>query len=249
MTKPVFVHALGLLFLAQVPATAQVSRESTRFTITAAPIMSQPEGDFGHNIGKGFGGGGAVLYHLDRAGFFSLRFDVSAVEYGRETRRVGLSPSISDRVLVKETTTNSITTLSFGPEVALPKGMVRPYFHAGFGELLFRTTSSIKGTNSSEDIASTTNYKDNTGAWLLAGGVRVPLAGNNPRRAISLDLGARYYLGGVASYLREGSIQDNPDGTISFTPLNSRTRHLVYLIGIRFRIPHDPATSCGRFLC
>src|SRR5207247_1494257 len=82
--------------------------------------------------------------------------------------------SISARILIKEITTNSITTLSFGPELALPMGRVRPYVHAGRGELLFRTTSSIKGTNSSEDIASTTNYKDNAGAWLLAGGVRVP---------------------------------------------------------------------------
>jgi hypothetical protein len=34
-------------------------------------------------------------------------------------------------------------------------------------------------------------------------------------KAIRLDVGARYYRGGLASYLQAGGIQDNPDGSIS----------------------------------
>jgi hypothetical protein len=232
-----------------VSASAQVAPAATRFTITAAPIFSQPRGEFRQNVSNSFGAAGAVLYHLDRPGFFSLRFDVSGVPYGHETKQLPLSASFAERVLFKVTTTNWMTALNFGPELALPRGPVRPYMNTGFSELLLRTTSSIKGTSSSEPFASTTNFSDATASWFLGGGVRVPLAGNDPRKAISLDLGIRYHWGGTASYLREGSIQDNPDGSISFTPLNSQTPHVVYLIGVRFRIPHDPFSPCGRFLC
>src|SRR5206468_9624614 len=149
------------------------------------------KGDFARNIGNGFGGGAGVLYHLDRAGLFSVRFEVSGVEYGHEKKDFPFSPQIA-RVQVDQVTTNSIIALSFGPEIALPRGPVRPYMNAGFGGLLFRTTSSVNGDNSSEGpIASTTNYKDSTRSLLLGGGVRIPLAGNDRRKAISLDLGLR----------------------------------------------------------
>ena len=238
-----------LILLLAACLDAQIAPESTRFTITGAPVLSLPAGEFRSNVGNGFGAVGAFLYHLDRPGIFSLRFDVSGVEYGREKKEVPISPTIGERVLVDVTTTNSIIGLSFGPELAVPRGAFRPYVNTGFSELFFRTSSGVHGTSSGETFASTTNFSDATAAWFLGGGARIPLAGNNPRKAISLDVGVRYYRGGTASYLREGSIQDNPDGSISFTPLSSRTPHVVYLIGVRFRIPHDPSVSCNRFLC
>src|SRR6185436_14359679 len=133
----VFVCAV----IAVVPAGAQIAAPSTRFTITGSPILSQPTGDFARNIGNGIGGGAGVLYHLNRSGLFSVRFDVSGVEYGRETKEVPFSDQIA-RVRVDETTTNSIIALGIGPEIALPKGPVRPYLNAGFGGLFLRTTSS-----------------------------------------------------------------------------------------------------------
>jgi hypothetical protein len=226
-----------------------VAPASTRFSINGAPILSQPQGEFRRNVGHGFGADGAVVYHIDRPGYFSVRFDVSGVQYGSETREAPLSPTIGGRILVDVTTRNSITAFSVGPELAWPRGPLRPYFSTGFSELLFRTTSSVVGTESSEAFASTTNYKDWTAAWFWAGGVRIPLAGNDPRKAISMDLGVRYHHGGIASYLREGSIQDLPGGSISITPLSSRTPHLVYMIGIRFRIPHNSANPCPRLVC
>lgn len=238
--------------LAGVPLlgmAAQLAPESTRFTIHAAPILSQPKGEFGRNIGSGFGGGGGVSYHLDRSGLISLRFDISGTIYGREKRRVAISETIGERLTAELTTTNSITTIGIGPEVALPRGPVRPYVNTGFGGLFFRTGSSVTGSESSEPFARTTNYSDSAPAWFFGSGVRIPLAGDNPRKAISLDLGLRYYRGGAASYLREGSIQDHPGGSISLTPLSSRTPHVVYVVGIRFRIPHNAATPCHRLVC
>jgi hypothetical protein len=241
--------AVILASLASVPAVAQLIPESTRFDIVAAPILSQPKGDFARNIGNTFGGGGGVFYHVDRPGFLSVGFDLSVSEYGHETKQVPISERVSDHPL-KVTTTNSIVALTFGPEFALPKGIVRPYVNAGISELFFRTTSTLEGTETSDGNAvGATNYTDATGAWLLGGGVRIPLLGSNPRKALSLDAGFRYYWGGTASYLREGSIQDRPDGSIFITPLSSRTSHAVYVIGVHFRIPHNPANPCPRFLC
>src|SRR5262249_54289039 len=76
----------------------------------------------------------------------------------------------------------------------------------------------------------------------------VPL-GSNGITQFPVDLGARYYRGGVASYLRAGGIQDNPDGSTSITPLTSRTPQVVYIIGMRYSIPYNPAKQCPRLIC
>lgn len=240
---------LIVLFGLQAAVSAQgLPNEWTRFTISGAPTLAQPKEDFSLNVGNGFGAGGALLYRLDRPGILHLRFDASFLEYGREKKRVPFSSTVGARVLVDEVTTNSIIGLSFGPELALPSGPVRPYVNAAFSGLFFRTTSSVNGgLSNGEAIASTTNYSDATHAWIFGSGVRIPVAGTRSR--VSLDFGVRYHRGALASYLREGSIQDNPNGTISFTPLSSRTPYLVYLIGVHYRIPHNPSTRCPRFLC
>jgi hypothetical protein len=175
------------------------------------------------------------------------RVDFSGVQYDSETITVPLSPTIGERILVDVTTRNSILALSWGPEVAVPNGRIRPYVNASYGRLFFRTTSSIEGVDDdSGDFANTTNYKDGTWAWVFGGGVRVPLG--RISSPVILDLGLRYHRGGVASYLKEGSILDRPDGSIAMFPLTSRTPFLVYAVGVQFRIPHG-SSSCSRFLC
>jgi hypothetical protein len=186
------------------------------------------------------------MYHLLRSGLLSLRFDGSGVVYGKETKRVPFSETVGSRIFVDVTTTNWIADLSFGPELAVPSGWVRPYAGVAYSRLLFRTTSTVSGTRSSDDtIASTTNFRDGTGAWVYSGGLRIPFGRRSPA---SLDVGLRYHRGGTASYLREGSIQDNPDGSITITPLRSKTPFLVYSFGVQFRIPHGPG-PCSSFLC
>jgi len=243
-------HSIVIALLMAGLAHSQSVLEPTRFTIAGAPAFFQPKGDYGRNIGAAFGGGGALLYRLDQPGLLSLRFDVSGIAYGHEKKQVPLSESIGGRVLVNATTTNSLLMLSLGPEVALPRGPVRPYLNTGLSRLFFRTTSAVKGIDSSEgDIAHTTNYSDSVNAWFVGGGIRVPFGGKPAFQSLSFDLGLRYYAGGVASYLREGSIQDNPDGSISITALTSRTPQMVYLVGVRFRIPHNSSKPCPRFVC
>jgi hypothetical protein len=238
---------VGAAAPAQAPLPATFA-DTTRFTIAAAPLLSQPRGEFGQNVGDGFGGGGALLYRLDRTGWLSLRFDASGHAYGREEKRVPLSELLGPRVLVDVTTTNSLMSIAFGPELAFPRGPVRPYVNAAISGLFFKTSTSVDGsTTENQPVASTTNHSDNTRAWVLGTGLRIPLPRSDSR--FSLDLGLRYHYGGVASYLREGSIQDTSDGSIIITPLNTRTPYIAYLIGVRFTIPFNSRGPCPRFLC
>jgi hypothetical protein len=66
---------------------------------------------------------------------------------------------------------------------------------------------------------------------------------------VTLDTGLRYFRGGFTSYLREGSIQDNPDGSLTITPLTSRTPLMMYTIGVKFQIPYESSKPCSRFIC
>ena len=219
----------------------------TRFTVGGSFIVSQPREEFSLNVGNGYGANATVIYNLLRSGLLSARVDFSGAQYDSETKTVPISPTIGGRILVDVTTRNSILALTWGPEVAVPNGRIRPYGNASYGRLFFRTTSSLEGVDDENgDFANTTNYKDQTGAWVLGGGVRVPLG--RVSSPIILDLGLRYHRGGVASYLKEGSIIDFPDGSISILPLTSRTPFLMYVVGVQFRIPHG-SSSCSRFLC
>lgn len=229
-----------------VSAAAQEGFQ-TRFTVGGSFIVSQPKEEFSFNVGNGYGANGTVIYNLLRSGVLSARVDFSGVQYDSETKTVPISPTIGGRILVDVTTRNSILALAWGPEVAVPNGRVRPYANASYGRLFFRTTSSLEGVDDDNgDFANTTNYKDQTGAWVFGGGVRVPLG--RVSSPVILDLGLRYHRGGVASYLKEGSITDFPDGSIAMFPLTSRTPFLMYVVGVQFRIPHGSG-SCSSFLC
>ena len=216
-----------------VPAAAQSFDVLSRFTIGGAFVVSEPRGEFSHNVGTGYGAQGGVMFHLVRSGLVNLRFDVAGVVYDKEEKLV---PASTSRIIFEVKTTNSIATLTAGPEVAKPTGRLRPYANLGYSRLLFRTTSSLKGSESSDaEITNTTNYSDSTDAWVYGAGLRIPLG--SIESPLTLDLGVRYYRGGEASYLREGSIHDNIDGSIAITPLSSRTPMLMYAVGVQFRIP------------
>jgi len=237
---------LGACFVTPARSVAQ-PENTTRFTVGGRFELAEPKEEFRENVGNGVGAGAALLYHLDRPGWISLGFDASWLQYGHETKRVPFSQTVGGRILVDVNTTNSIAGFSFGPEFAVPRGFVRPYVNAAISGLLFRTASSVEGIRTNEDIAATTNASDWTRAWVFGGGVRIPVTGRDSRFA--LDFGVRYHRGGQASYLREGSIQDNPDGSITITPLVSRTPFMVYAIGFRYRIPYNSASPCPGWLC
>ena len=230
-------------------ATAQLPPEPrTRFTVGAEFMFADPREDFRDNVDRGLGGGGTLLYRFDGSGWLSARLDGLFLGYGNETKRVPFSQTVGGRILVDVRTTNSIGGISIGPELAVPRGVIRPYANASISRLFFRTVSTVEGIRSSDEpIASTTNHSDGTRAWVYGAGIRIPIPSRESR--FVLDFGLRYHQGGEASYLREGSIIDNPDGSITIIPLFSRTPFVGYTVGFKYTIPYNSVSPCPRFLC
>lgn len=224
--------------LAASPASAQVfdmtpaERAPSRASLGIGLEFGQPLEEFADFVDHSWGVGGSFLYAFDRQQLIGLRVDVNYLNYGHETKRVPLSGTIGSRVLVDVTTSNNIILAGIGPQLMLPSGSFRPYLTGTVGLAYFYTRSSVEGSADNDPFASTTNYHNATFAWSGAGGLYIPVG--KGRHQIAIDLGARYQANGDVRYLREGSITDNPNGTISFTPTESQANMVIYHLGVVF---------------
>ena len=190
-------------------------------------VVALPVGEFADYIDTGFGLGFVGHLNLAGNGAVRLRLDGGFLQYGNETREICLTTC---RIVVDLTTSNNIVYGSIGPELAVTRGWIRPYVNAGIGGAYFTTTSHLDGQSDNEDFARTTNFDDGTFAWSAGGGLYIPLSmGRTP---ISIDLGARYHGNGTVRYLREGDIEDLPDGSIVIHPQRSDANLVTLQLGV-----------------
>ena len=223
---------------AQITARPLVQVEKpSRFTIGGALLLSEPRGELADNIDKGFGGDLYGLFRVDPAGVFSLRADIGGLEYGSETIPSG--SVFGGRVGFEVETSNSIFWAAFGPQIMIPVGPIHPYGNVAIGVMDFSTSSAVRGTGqySGETFASSENQSDNTHTWIFGGGLYIPFTGRLSMMA--LDVGGRYFTGGEATYLREGAIRDNPDGSITLFPSHSKTDQVTWHVGVSYTIPNN----------
>lgn len=228
--------ALPLALPAQISARPKVTvQEPSRWTIGGGLLLTQPKGELADNIDNGFGGTFYGMFKVDRQGIFNVRGDVGGSQYGDETLPAGYI--YGGRVGVEVETSNTIFWGAIGPQLMVPVGRIRPYANAQVAVMGFSTTSSVHGTGnySGETFASNTNQSDATHAWIFGGGVYFPFTGN--LSMLSIDVGANYFTGGRASYLKEGAIQDNSDGTVTITPSHSKTDQVSWHVGVSYTIP------------
>lgn len=244
-----FAHAGPIVLLCAAVTAPVLAQDATGQTNGAPPssrapsefalrsegdltvTQSRPFGQFGDNVGFGYGVSGAYLFHLDRAGVLSLRADAGYLKYGGESKNVPLSPTIGGRIQVKVSTNNYVVPVSVGPQLTWPHGPIQPYVNAGIGGQFFYTESSIDDGND-DDLSniSTTNQHDQTLSWIMGGGVYIPVYAK--QMTAMLDLGVEYFTGGHAQYLRPGSITDLPNAQIQINPLDSDTHMLLVRIGM-----------------
>ncbi|MEP6904628.1 MAG: hypothetical protein ABI875_01015 [Gemmatimonadales bacterium] len=210
-------------------------QKPSRFTIGGGLLLSQPKGDLANNIDNGFGADFYGLFKVDRDGVLSLRVDLGGAQYGSET--LPAAYVFGPRTGFEVQTSNSIYWAGIGPQIMAPAGPVRPYGNVSIGVMDFTTRSSVRGTGNlqGETFASTENQSDATRTWIFGGGLYIPLTGS--MSLMSIDIGARYFTGGEASYLRKGAIRDNPDGTIDITPSHSKTDQVTWHLGLSYTIP------------
>jgi opacity protein-like surface antigen len=194
-------------------------------------IQSRPSGALANNIGFGYGVNAAYLFRLDRQGYFALRLDGGYLQYGSESKRVPLSSTIGGRIQVDVSTENNIVPVTIGLQAMAPRGPVRPYANAGVGGQFFFTQSHVEGADDQLEFARTTNQWDKTGVWVAGGGVYIPVYERKTK--VAIDLGAQYVGGGRARYLRPGSIQDQPDGSLRINGFESETNMVMVRLGVR----------------
>jgi opacity protein-like surface antigen len=218
-----------LLQLASSLAYAQTQQSGRpvepRGAVGVSVTPALPVGEFADFINMGWGVNATGHFNLTRV--LRIRAEGGYIQYGRESHEICLPDC---RVRFDEVTTNGIAFGSVGPELMLRTRFVRPYVNAGIGGSYFRTSSHLDGVDDENDIGDTTNFDDGAFLVALGGGVYVPLA---VRRAeVALDFGLRYHRNGTVRYLREGGIQNLPDGSISFSLTQSRADLLSFVVGV-----------------
>jgi opacity protein-like surface antigen len=160
--------------------------------------------------------------NFNRHGTAGLRIDGSYLQYGSEHRPLSLSGT--GGLLAGDMKTSfSIASLRAGPEFVLGTGHVRPYIFGTAGVSYFATETSVGF------CCGTTNFHDAVGSFAGGGGLRVDLS-----RHAALDLGATFVRNGQVSYLREGDILSNPDGSFTFQPVRSEANLVLLQLGLSF---------------
>lgn len=241
--SPLFRRALVALVLVLLPAIASAQRpryrepsydRPPRAAVGASFTYGRPVSDFLNYVDQGLGFDAFFRFNTDPLGILSFRLDGGLLIYGRETFRVPLSSTIGGRILVDLTTSNNIVWMGFGPQLTSPSGFIRPYANAGVGFSYFFTESSVEGSHDNDPFASTTNYSDATFRYAFGGGFLIPFQTRTSEWAI--DLGAVYHGNGQVRYLREGGIEDFPDGSIVLHPIQSDANLLTYRLGFSIGI-------------
>ena len=203
--------------------------------VGGALLGAGPLGELNDFIDAGGGGQLWGMVPLGDEGRVRLRGDFGVVVYGHERVRACFSVPIGCRIELDLTTTNYVLFGGIGPEVVLSQGDVEPYVNGSLGFSYFATTSSLSGTYSDQDFASTTNFDDAVFAWRAGGGVRVRL--KDGRTPVMLDLGVERHENGVADFLTKGDIQDNPDGSITMFPNRSEANMVTFRLGVTVGLP------------
>jgi hypothetical protein len=230
LIAPLLLTALALF---AAPAGAQVLEPRyppPAVYVGAQPLYALTVGEFSDHVTQGGGLDLYIVYPLRPRSPLALRADGGFIIYGSETFPVCFSGTVGCRVLLDLTTTNSIAFLNAGPQLMVPSGRIRPYVNGAAGFAYFGTTSSVEGTGSDQQFASSTNFDDITFALSAGGGVQVAIGSG--RTPILLDVAARYHGNGRVEYLREGDITDNDDGSITLTPRRSEANLVSLQVGV-----------------
>ncbi|MDP9201915.1 MAG: hypothetical protein M3P26_08330 [Gemmatimonadota bacterium] len=235
--KAVSVLSTAFVFVSSADLQAQVVFNSTsgpsRFSVGGNVVMSQPKGEFASNVGRGYGFDLNGMFRIDHRGYVNIRADVGGVQYGKERKDASFF-GITGRIDLDLETTNSIAWGAIGPQIMIPDGPFRPYANAAIAYTMFSTTSTLSDPYGQFQSISNDNANDGSHAWIFGSGVQIPFGTSG-----AFNLGGRYYYGGRATYLTKGDITDNPDGTITLNPRNSKTDLVLWQLGVSFVIPRS----------
>lgn len=188
-------------------------------------VIADAVGDLGYAVDQGYGLELGAGLPIAADGHLRLRLDGGFSIYGLE--RIHYC-GYGCRVASTVTTANSIFYGGVGPEVVLGSGDIRPYVHGSAGVSWFVTSSSVDDNDGYGPYLDTTNFSDTVFSWRVGGGLRLGV-GNGP---VFIDLGVTLHDNQFATYLTNGDIVDNPDGTITMYPNYSDADLLSFKMGV-----------------
>jgi hypothetical protein len=232
--KAVFVLSTACILVSAEAASAQIfgaPKIPSRFVVGADFAISQPKGEFASNVPTGYGFDLNGLFKLDPKGWLGIRADMGSVRYGHEEINLGFfGPSGIELDL---NTDNKIEFGSIGLQLQFPDGWFRPYANASYAGVHLNTESCVSNPDGLVEDQCHSNHGDWAGAGVFGGGVMIPIG----QSLGSINFGARYHYGAKATYLREGDIVDNPDGTVTLNVRSSKTDLVLWQIGFTYNIP------------
>ncbi|MFQ6045429.1 MAG: hypothetical protein ACE5PT_03590 [Gemmatimonadales bacterium] len=223
------VAALALAVAVTSAGEAQRRSPAPQGLLGINGSVLRPVGEFRDFVDWGGGLGLYGVFHLDRGGTIGIRLDGSFMVYGHESFEAPFSETIH-RVRLEVNTDNAIVSLGIGPQLSLDLGRLRPYAYGTAGFSYFATVSSVRGTDSSEGFASTTNFDDATLALGGGGGLLVRVKGGP--HPVSIDLAVQGIYNGEAEYLREGGIRENANGSLTLLPIVSQANNVTFKFGV-----------------
>lgn len=189
---------------------------------------ADPVGEFEEMVGAGFGGQVGLRVRVGPRNPLFLRVDGGVMVYGHESFDVCFPSPIGCRIGADLTTTNTVAYMGVGPEFAA-SGPVAPYIYGTVGFSYFSTQSSLSDYDGGEDHFNTRHFSDLVTGSRVGGGLRFRFGGV---RSVLMDVGAEYHRNGIAEYLREGDILDNPDGSVTVFPNRTEANFVTFRLGV-----------------
>jgi hypothetical protein len=221
-----------------IPLTPATSAAQAVPEASVAFTLGFPSGEFADHV-PGVGIGLDLTGGIQLAGSpIFLGAELGFLIHGRESRREPFSTTIPD-VEVRVITTNNMLNGHLFLRLQPGVGSIRPYFGAFIGFKYLFTMTEIKNVWYSDDdepIASSHNLGDIAFSRGVGFGLAINLiedSWDSQEVGLYLDLGLRYLLGSEADYMKRGSIERLPDGTIHYDIERSRTDVIHPMIGVR----------------
>ena len=223
---------LGLLIAAiALPRALHAQRAAaSQFSGSITLMNTQPLG--GLRTGPGFGLAASGAWAIDPGRFFRIRADLRGASYGHEQQEFCISQTIGCWIRTDVNTDYTFAYAGLGPEIALPLVWdAQLVLDATAGIGYFGVSSSLEGVDErSTGIGTTTHHEDAVFAWSAGGELRIPLS-----RQIAITGGAHYLHNGPASYVVEGDITRNPDGTLTVDPTTTDANMVAITLGVAFQ--------------
>lgn len=235
----VSVLAVLTTALSAVPADAQARKQPlpSRFSGSIALLNTQPLGSLA--TGPGVGVNLTAAWALGEARRVRLRGEFRASRYGRDTRGACLSQTVGCLIQVDIDTDYTGLYFGVGPELAFPVLGTTLVLDATAGVGTFAVSSSVGGISDldREGLFRTNHFRNTFFAWSTGGEFRIPVS-----RTVAIGLGAHYQHNGVVSYVPEGGVIENPDGSIELRPLTTDANQMAFILGVAIH----PSAGEGR---